>query len=223
MIRPFSHEPRFNWVLNMHDSDRRRRFGTVAFGQLDPSGAIHFTLYAKSGCQPWTRRSEFRNSFKKSPLKHSSNLDPDGLWCSVHIGTWYIFRDRPNTGHPHSNDLKMSWSELLKYWLPFFQKNDQIMPRFQTNPLGNFSDSNVQTGGEEGWSVMDLMRIHSFSRPLQSVIGIGFYQRSQKIKITTIGEKHGETHRTLPQFTTCFNHIKIMFFARNEIELSSKF
>ena len=137
MIRPFSHEPRFNWVLNMHDSDRRRRFGTVAFGQLDPSGAIHFTLYAKSGCQPWTRRSEFRNSFKKSPLKHSSNLDPDGLWCSVHIGTWYIFRDRPNTGHPHSNDLKMSWSELLKYWLPFFRKNDQKAP-FPDKPTWKF-------------------------------------------------------------------------------------
>ena len=221
MIRPFSHESKFNWVLNMHDSDRRRRFGTVAFGQLDPSGAIHFTLYAKSGCQPWTRRSEFRNSFKKKPLKHSSNLDPDGLWYSVHIGTWLIFWDRRNTGHPHSNDLKMSWPELLKYWLPFFRKNDQNAP-FPDKPTWKFQRFQCTDRGRRRLILHGSHEHSLILEPHQSVIGIGFYQRSQKIKITTIGEKHGETHRTLPQFTTFFNHIKFMFFARSEIELSSK-
>ena len=121
MIRPFSHESRFNWVLNMHDSDRRRRFGTVAFGQLDPSGAIHFTLYAKSGCQPWTRRSEFRNSFKKSPLKHSSNLevDPDEQKCRTPSTSGSLIQCS------HWNMIYISGSS--KYRAPPFQWFKNVM------------------------------------------------------------------------------------------------
>lgn len=114
-------------------------------------------------------------------------------------------------GHPHSNDLKMSWSELLKYWLPFFRKNDQNMPRFQTNPLGNFSDSNVQTGGRR--LIRHGSHENSFIlKPLQSVIGTGIYHQDHR--------NWGETSKKLTEHYHSSQHVstiqKIYCFSARE-------
>ena len=103
------------------------------------------------------------------------------------------------------------FSKKWSKYAPFPDKPTWKFQRFQCTDRGR--RRLIRHGSHENSLILE---------PLQSVIGIGFYQRSQKIKITTIGEKHRETHRTLPQFTTFFNHIKIMFFARIEIQLSSK-
>ena len=77
------------------------------------------------------------------------------------------------------------------------------MPRFQTNPLGNFSDSNVQTGGRRRLIRHGPHEHSLILEPLQSVIGIGIYHQDHR--------NWGETSKKLTEHY--LNHIKIMFFS----------
>ena len=86
------------------------------------------------------------------------------------------------------------------------------MPRFQTNPLGNFSDSNVQTGGRRR-----LIRHGPHEHSLILEPCSPWLEQGSTIKITRIWEKHQKNSLNITTVhNISFNHIKIDCFSARE-------